>query len=150
MKEVCDSFGALLIFDETMCGAGRTGTMHAWQHYGVVPDIEIMGKALGAGVQPIAATLFTQRVLATISAGSGYFVHGHTYENHPIVCAVGNKVLNMIRDLLPNIEAQGRLLGSLLREGLQGHPNVGEIRGVGLFYGVSHSSLLPFDLLTSE
>jgi adenosylmethionine-8-amino-7-oxononanoate aminotransferase len=92
-----------------------------------------IGKALGAGVQPIAATLCNQRVVNAISAGSGYFAHGHTYENHAIVCAVGNEVLNIIRGLIPNIEAQGQLLGSLLREGLEKHPNVGNIRGMGLF-----------------
>jgi adenosylmethionine-8-amino-7-oxononanoate aminotransferase len=146
MKEVCDEYGALLIYDEIMCGAGRTGTMHAWQQYCVVPDIEVMGKALGAGVQPIAAMLCNQRVVNAISAGSGSFAHGHTYENHAIVCAVGNEVLSIIRGLLPNIEAQGQRLGSLLLEGLREHPNVGDIRGMGLFWGVSHNILgLPLD-----
>jgi len=78
MKEVCDEYGALLIYDKIMCGAGRTGKMHAWQHNGVVPDIEVMGKALGAGLQPIAATLCNKHVVDAISAGLGYFAHGHT------------------------------------------------------------------------
>jgi adenosylmethionine-8-amino-7-oxononanoate aminotransferase len=148
MKEVCDEYGALLIYDEIMCGSGRTGKMHAWQQYGVVPDIEVMGKALGAGLQPIAAMLCNKRVVDAISAGLGYFAHGHTYENHAIVCAVGNEVLSIIRGLLANIEAQGRLLGLLLREGLEEHPNVGDIRGMGLFWGVSHEIRSVFTGLT--
>jgi acetylornithine/succinyldiaminopimelate/putrescine aminotransferase len=137
MKGVCDKYGALFIYDEIMCGTGRTGKMHAWQHDGVVPDIQVMGKGLGAGVQPVAAMLCNRRVADAISASSG-FAHGHTYDNHPVVCAVGNAVLNIIQGLLSNIEAQGRLLGSLLREGLEDHPNVGDIRGKGLLWGVSY------------
>jgi adenosylmethionine-8-amino-7-oxononanoate aminotransferase len=139
VKEVCSKYGALLVYDEIMCGAGRTGKMHAWQHNGVVPDIKVMGKGLGAGVQPIAAMLCNQRVFDAISAGSG-FSHGHTYENHAAICAAGNAVLDIIQGLLPNIEAQERLLGSLLREVLEGHPNVGDIRGIGMFWGVSHNN----------
>jgi adenosylmethionine-8-amino-7-oxononanoate aminotransferase len=99
----------------------------------MVPDIQVIGKGLGAGVQLIAAILCNQCVVNTISAGLGYFSHSHTYKNHAIVCDISNEVLNIIRGLLANIEAQGRLLGSLLRKGLEEHPNVGDIRRIGLF-----------------
>jgi adenosylmethionine-8-amino-7-oxononanoate aminotransferase len=92
-----------------------------------------MGKALEAGLQPIAAMLYNKRIINAISAGLGYFAHSHTYENHAIVYTVGNEVLSIIRGLLTNIEAQGRLLGLLLRKGLEEHPNIGDIRRIGLF-----------------
>jgi adenosylmethionine-8-amino-7-oxononanoate aminotransferase len=138
MRNVCDEYGALLVFDEVMCGTGRTGTMHAWQHYGVAPDIQTMGKGLGAGVQPISALLYNQRVVDALQRGSGSFAHGHTYQNHAVICRVGHAVLRIVQGLLENIIRQGQLLNNLLHEELESHPNVGNIRGRGLCRGVGH------------
>lgn len=74
MKAVCDKYGALLIFDEVMCGMGRSGTLHAWQQEGVVPDIQTIGKALGGGYQPIAGLLANHKVIDGIAKGSSYVV----------------------------------------------------------------------------
>lgn len=71
MKRVCDKYGALLILDEVMCGIGRTGTLHAWEQEGVVPDIQTLGKCLGGGYQPIAAVLVNRKVVHALSNGTG-------------------------------------------------------------------------------
>jgi adenosylmethionine-8-amino-7-oxononanoate aminotransferase len=71
MKAVCKKYGALLIMDEVMCGMGRCGTLHAWEHEGVVPDIQTIGKGLGGGYAPIAAILINHRVVDGLDKGSG-------------------------------------------------------------------------------
>jgi adenosylmethionine-8-amino-7-oxononanoate aminotransferase len=70
MKAVCEKYGALLILDEVMCGMGRTGTLHAWEQEGVVPDIQTIGKALGGGYQPVAGVLVNRTVVDVLEAGS--------------------------------------------------------------------------------
>ncbi|RZI93272.1 MAG: aspartate aminotransferase family protein, partial [Rubrivivax sp.] len=87
IREVCDRHGVLLILDEVMCGMGRTGTLHACEQDGVVPDLLTMGKGLGGGYQPIAAVLAHRRVVEAMARGSGFFQHGHTYIGHPMACA---------------------------------------------------------------
>ena len=72
MKAVCDKYGALLMLDEIMCGMGRSGTQHAWQQEGVVPDLQTIGKGLGGGYVPIAALLVGHRVKDTLLGGTGY------------------------------------------------------------------------------
>lgn len=71
MKAVCNKYGALLILDEVMCGMGRTGTTHAWQQEDVVPDIQTIGKGLGAGYVPIAGFLAGHRVINALNSGTG-------------------------------------------------------------------------------
>ena len=149
MRYVCDKHGALFILDEIMCGIGRTGTLHAWEQEGVVPDIQVVGKGLGAGIVPIAAMLCNRRVVDVLRNGSGSFTHGYTYQNHPVVCAAGLEVLKIIHNekLLSNVRQLGPLLGSLLYESLKHHPNVGDIRGRGFFWGVgSLKTYLSFGL----
>jgi adenosylmethionine-8-amino-7-oxononanoate aminotransferase len=70
VKAVCEKYGALLIFDEVMCGMGRTGTLHAWEQEGVTPDIQTIGKALAGGYQPVAGLLASHRVVDAIQKGS--------------------------------------------------------------------------------
>jgi adenosylmethionine-8-amino-7-oxononanoate aminotransferase len=139
MRAVCNKYGALLIFDEVMCGMGRTGTLHAWeQEGGVVPDIQTIGKALGGGYQPVAAVLISKKVIDALDAGSGTFMHGQTYQGHPVACAAALRVQQIIREdsLLSNVRTQGALLSSLLLRSLASHPYVGNIRGRGLFWGI--------------
>ncbi|KAI1079173.1 exocyst complex protein exo70 [Whalleya microplaca] len=128
MRTVCDKYGALLILDEVMCGMGRTGTMHAWEQEGVVPDIQTFGKCLGGGYQPIAGLMANDRVISALEKGTG----------HPIACAAALEVQRIIREgkLLDNVVAMGELLVTRLNCLLGGHPNVGNIRGRGLFRGV--------------
>ncbi|KAI1144550.1 pyridoxal phosphate-dependent transferase [Hypoxylon sp. FL0543] len=138
MKAVCDKYGALLILDEVMCGMGRTGTLHAWEQEGVLPDIQAVGKGLGGGYQPASAILASDKVMRAMEAKSATFTHGHTYTDHPVVCAAALKVQQIIQrdNLLPNVQAQGQYLETLLRSKLGSHPNVGDVRGRGLFWGI--------------
>ncbi|KAI0841707.1 aminotransferase, class III [Hypoxylon sp. FL0890] len=138
MKAVCDKYGALLILDEVMCGMGRTGTLHAWEQEGVVPDIQAVGKGLGGGYQPVSAILASEKVVRPMKAKGKTFTHGHTYMDHPVVCAAALKVQQIIQrdNLLHNVQTQGQYLEKLLRNKLRDHPNVGNVRGRGLFWGV--------------
>ncbi len=138
MKAVCDRHGALLILDEVMSGMGRCGTLHAWEAEGVAPDIQVIAKGLGGGYQPIGGILMSDRVLDPIRDGSGGFMHGHTYQAHPMACAAALAVQEVIRDedLLTNVNTMGALLETQLTERLGNHAHVGDIRGRGLFWAV--------------
>ena len=151
VREICDRHGILWIADEVMCGMGRTGTLHAVEQEGVSPDVMIIAKGLGGGYQPIGAVLAHERVIAPLRGGSGLFQHGHTYLGHPTACAAALAVQRVIeRDgLLAYVRVRGAQLIGALREQLGAHPNVGDIRGRGLFVGVElvqdRASKAPFD-----
>jgi adenosylmethionine-8-amino-7-oxononanoate aminotransferase len=151
IREVCDRHGVLLILDEVMCGMGRTGTLHACEQEGVVPDLLVIAKGLGGGFQPIGAVLAHKKIVEAMSAGSGFFQHGHTYLGHPVACAASLAVQETIeRDhLLQNVCTRGRSLSARLAERFTDHPHVGDIRGRGLFYAVElvrdRRSKAPFD-----
>ncbi|MEX1205055.1 MAG: aspartate aminotransferase family protein [Dongiaceae bacterium] len=151
IREICDRYGVLLILDEVMCGMGRTGTMFACEQDGVVPDLIIVAKGLGAGYQPIGAILVSGQIFAAVRDGSGAFLHGHTYMGHPIACAAALAVQRAIRDerLLDNVERQGRALEAALVERFGNHRYVGDIRGRGLLRGLElvadRATKQPFD-----
>lgn len=138
IREICDRYGVLLILDEVMCGMGRTSTLFACEQDGVRPDMVLIAKGLGAGYQPIGAVLVADAIHDAIAAGSGFFQHGHTYMGHPTASAAGVAVLEAIeeRDLLANVEAMGERLRRGLEARLGQHPNVGDVRGRGLFLGI--------------
>ena len=138
MRAVCDRHGALLILDEVMSGMSRCGTLHAWEQEGVAPDIQVIAKGLGGGYQPIGGVLVNERVIAPIRDGSGGFMHGHTYQAHPMACAAALAVQQVIRDegLLANVQAMGKLLETQLTERLGNHRHVGDLRGRGLFWAI--------------
>jgi adenosylmethionine-8-amino-7-oxononanoate aminotransferase len=151
IRAVCDKYGVLLILDEVMCGMGRTGYLYACEEEGVVPDLLTIAKGLGAGYQPIGATLAHDRIYDAIVRGSGYFQHGHTYMGHATACAAALEVQRVIEEeqLLSNVQARGDQLRSALHEWLGEHPHVGDIRGRGLFVGVElvrdRASKTPFE-----
>ncbi|KIW05689.1 uncharacterized protein PV09_03551 [Verruconis gallopava] len=138
MKEVCDRHGALFILDEVMSGMGRTGTMHAWEQEGVVPDLQTVAKGLGGGYSPIGALLISKKVVDALSSGTAAFSHSQTYQGHALACAAAYEVQCVIREqgLLSNAREMGEYLGRLLQERLGDHPNVGQVRGRGLLWGV--------------
>src|SRR5215472_81660 len=86
IRENCDRYGVLLILDEVMCGAGRTGSFLACEQDGVTPDIVTLAKGLAGGCQPIGAVLYSDAVYQAFAAGTGAFINGHTYSAHAIAC----------------------------------------------------------------
>lgn len=151
IREICDAYGVLLIADEVMCGMGRTGTLFALEQEGINADITTMAKGLGAGFQPIAAVLASERVIKTIADNSGRLWNGHTYMSHAVATAGALAAQAYIRDndLLANVRARGAQLEAGLRKRLGAHSNVGDIRGRGLFWTVElvqdRETKLPFD-----
>ncbi|HWT36115.1 MAG TPA: aminotransferase class III-fold pyridoxal phosphate-dependent enzyme, partial [Paraburkholderia sp.] len=151
IRAVCDRYGVLLILDEIMSGMGRTGHLFACEEDGVAPDLLTIAKGLGAGYQPIGATLVSDRIYEAITGGSGFFQHGHTYIGHATACAAALEVQRVIADdhLLDKVKARGEQLRSLLREHYAQHPFIGDVRGRGLFVGVElvrdRATKTPFD-----
>jgi hypothetical protein len=151
IRAVCDRYGVLLILDEIMSGMGRTGHLYACEEDGVTPDLLTIAKGLGAGYQPIGATLVSDKIYQAITGGTGFFQHGHTYIGHATACAAALEVQRVIADehLLDNVKARGEQLRSLLREHYAQHPSIGDVRGRGLFVGVElvkdRATKTPFD-----
>jgi ornithine--oxo-acid transaminase len=132
VRELCDELGILMIADEIQSGLGRTGKTFACDHEGVVPDIYVLGKALGGGVVPVSAIAADQDVLGVIKPGQ----HGSTFGGNPLACAVGNAVI----ELLNTGEYQERAarLGEVLHDRLRSMIGDGvlAVRGRGLWAGV--------------
>ncbi len=151
IREICDRYGVLLILDEVMCGMGRTGYLFACEHDRIAPDIMCLAKGLGGGYQPLGAMLCTDHLYRTITDGSGVFVHGHTYQAHPMGAAAGLAVVTALleRGLVDRVAAMADGLETRLRDRLGDHPHVGDIRGRGFFWGVEfvaeRATKEPFD-----
>ena len=142
IREICDQYGVLLILDEVMCGMGRTGSLFACEQDDIAPDIMTIAKGLGAGYQAIGAMLCTDTIYQALEQGSGFFQHGHTYIGHPTACAGAHAVLSEIIDghLVERVQQQSVKLRAALQERFGEHPNVGDIRGRGLFIGLEFVS----------
>jgi adenosylmethionine-8-amino-7-oxononanoate aminotransferase len=138
VREICDNHGILLILDEVMCGMGRTGSLFACEQEGISADILCTAKGLGAGYQAIGAMLLSAEIYDTIKNGSGFFQHGHTYLAHPTACAAALAVQKEIEEnnLIDNVNVMGKKLQEALLSCFANHPNVGDIRGRGLFWGL--------------
>lgn len=138
VREVCDRYGILLVLDEVMCGMGRTGSLYACEQEGIVPDLVCIAKGLGAGYQPIGATLVQRRIHDAVYGGSGFFQHGHTYIGHAVACAGALAVQKAFveRGLVERVRTLGPKLEAKLRDRIGAHPHVGDIRGRGFFWGV--------------
>jgi adenosylmethionine-8-amino-7-oxononanoate aminotransferase len=151
VREVCDRYGVLLILDEVMCGMGRTGTLHACEQEGVVPDLLAVAKGLGGGYQPIGAVLAQARIVDAMREGSGFFQHGHTYLGHAVACAAALAVQQVFErdNLMAQVRARGDFLQNLMHNTWDEHPHVGDIRGRGLFWGIElvqdRADKAPFD-----
>ena len=135
VRDICTRYGVLMIADEVMCGAGRTGPWRALAHDWVEPDIMSVAKGLAAGYVPLGAAICTTRVWEAIRAKDGAFGTGHTFTGHTAACAAGVAVQNIItRDnLLARVTANGPRLMSMLAEALGGVDAIGDIRGRGHF-----------------
>ena len=152
IREICDAHGVLYIADEVMCGMGRTGSLYALEQEGICADITTMAKGLGAGYQPIAAVMASEKVINAILDGSGKLWNGHTYMSHAVATAGAMAVMQEIEDrnLLADVKRLGARLEKGLRDRLGQHAHVGNIRGRGLFWSVElvqdRETKAPFDV----
>ena len=150
IREICSSYGILLILDEVMCGMGRTGSFFASEQDGVIGDLVAIAKGLGAGYQPIGALMVSAKIYQTIRQGSGVFQHGHTYLGHATACAAALAVQKVIENegLLERVRHLGFELSRMLLERFSEHPHIGDIRGRGLLLGlefvIDKASKTPF------
>lgn len=131
LRELCDRYHALLVFDEIQCGMGRTGTLWAYEQFGVQPDIMTVAKALGGGL-PIGAALLTEEVASAMQPGE----HGSTFAGGPVVCRAAQVVLERVSDpaFLAHVTATGKYLMERLSE--LHSPHIQEVRGLGLMVGI--------------
>ena len=138
VREICDRFGVLMILDEVMCGMGRTGSLYACEQEGVVPDLLVVAKGVGAGYQPIGAVLVSERIYQAFRDGSGSFLHGHTYMGHATACAAGLAVQRKLQapGMMERISSLGDGLHGRLEARFGNHHHVGDIRGRGLFRAI--------------
>jgi ornithine--oxo-acid transaminase len=132
VRNVCTEAGALMLADEIQSGLGRTGTTFAVEHEGVVPDVYILGKALGGGIVPISAVVANEDVLGVFKPGQ----HGSTFGGNPLACAIAREVIAMLRT--GEYQERSRTLGAHLHARLGRLPadQVREVRGRGLWAGV--------------
>lgn len=132
VRELCDKYDALLIFDEVQSGMGRTGKLYAYMHSGVQPDILTSAKSLGGGF-PIAAMLTTNKVASHFGVGT----HGSTYGGNPLGCAVAERVLDIINtpEVLEGVEQRHQLLVEGLLAIAEVYPVFSRVRGSGLLLG---------------
>lgn len=138
IREVCDRHGVLLVLDEVMAGLGRTGSYFAYEDDGILPDLVAVGKGLGAGYQPIAALLVSDRVHDALASGSGVVRNGQTHVNHPTACAGALAVQRAVLDgdLLAQVQTRGKQLRDRLEALAERVPQIGDVRGRGCFLGV--------------
>ncbi len=150
IREICNRYDVLLILDEVMCGLGRTGRWFASEHFNVVPDIVTMGKGLGGGAIALSAVGVQGRHFDAICRGTGSFNHGGTFTHHGPAAAAGLAVVRILEreKLIDRVARFGNILGSKLNDRLADHPNVGDIRGLGLLWGIElvqdKKTLTPF------
>ena len=151
VREVCDRHGILLILDEVMTGFGRTGRWFAAQHWDVVPDIMTVAKGIGSGYVPLGAMIVSERIAEPLR--ERYFAGGLTSSGNPLACAAGVATIETIREerLVEHAAELGAVLGAELAELAERHPSVGDVRGLGLFWGLelvrdrdSREPLVPF------
>jgi taurine--2-oxoglutarate transaminase len=152
VREVCDRHGILLILDEVMAGFGRTGKWFACENWDVVPDIITLAKGINSGYVPLGAMTVSAKIADWLQ--DRYFAGGLTYSGHPLACAAGVASIEAFREegIVENAAAMGEVLGDGLAALADKHKSIGEVRGLGLFYGVelvkdreTREPLVPFN-----
>jgi taurine---2-oxoglutarate transaminase len=152
IREVCDRHGILLILDEVMAGFGRTGRWFACENWDVVPDILTVAKGINSGYVPLGAMIFRKPLADWVR--DKYFPGGLTYAGHPLACASAVASIEAFReeDIVENSAEVGAYLGDQLRGLAESHPSIGEVRGLGCFWGVelvknrqTREMLVPFN-----
>jgi adenosylmethionine-8-amino-7-oxononanoate aminotransferase len=137
VREICTRHQVLLVADEVLTGAGRTGTWSALEPYGVVPDIMVLGKGIAGGYAPLSAVVAPRRLVDVLARGSGAFLHAQTFSHHPTLCAAGVATIKYLRRhrLIDRAAAMGTVLHQRL-QALRSFPVVGDVRGRGLLAGI--------------
>lgn len=137
IEEICRRHGILVIADEVMTGMGRSGKPFASEHWGLEPDIILTGKGIASGYAPLGAVLVAPRVVEAFEKGSAAFMHGFTYQAHPVATAAGNAVFDYLdaHKLFDRVRPAGEMLCRALAK-LESHPHVGQVRGLGLLQGI--------------
>ncbi len=135
LREICNKWDILLIVDETMTGFGRTGKMFATEHYDIVPDIMVVGKALGVYV-PLTAAIFSHKVAKTFE--ENLFGHGQSYSGHALACAAALAGIKTMQEdgIVDHAGEMGEYLGHKLTALAEKHRSVGDVRGMGLFWTI--------------
>jgi taurine--2-oxoglutarate transaminase len=152
IRDVCDRHGIVLIFDEVMAGFGRTGRWFACENWDVVPDILSVAKGINSGYVPLGAMIVSEPIADWVK--DKYFAGGLTYSGHPLACAAGVASIEAFRE--EGIVENAAAMGDVFREQLGGlaerHPSVGELRGLGCFWGLelvrsreTREPLVPFN-----
>ena len=151
IRKLCDDTGILMIMDEVICGFGRLGTLFASEFYGVEPDLITVAKGITSSYAPLGAVMARKSVADSFAASAGDdlpkpvaaarkagFLHGLTFGGHPVSCAAANANLDIMleEDLPGRAREMGEYLRGALEATLGNHPNVGDIRGAGLFLGI--------------
>ena len=142
VEEICRRNGVLVIADEVMTGMGRTGRNFAVEHWDVAPDILVTAKGLSSGYAPLGAVIVSKKVVDAIAAGSGAFLHGFTYNAHPVSLAAGRAVLGYLQEHSLVEAADSSRAGSVAAEFKRGlesllrEKSVGDVRGIGLLWAV--------------
>jgi adenosylmethionine-8-amino-7-oxononanoate aminotransferase len=137
VAEICRKYGILLIADEVMTGMGRTGKPFASEHWGLEPDMILTGKGIASGYAPLGAVLVAPRLVDAFEKGTAAFMHGFTYQAHPVATAAGNAVFDYLEahKLFERVTTSGETLRKALAS-LESHAHVGQVRGLGLLQGV--------------
>jgi taurine--2-oxoglutarate transaminase len=152
IREVCDRHGILLIADEVMAGFGRTGKWFAVDHWDVVPDIITMAKGINSGYVPLGAMAIREPIAEWVR--DKFFAGGLTYSGHPLACATGVASIEAFRE--EGIVEHAAEMGPVFEAALNGlaakHPSIGEVRGIGCFWGLelvtdreTREPLVPFN-----
>lgn len=136
IRETCDRHGILMIADEVMAGFGRTGKWFAVDHWDVVPDIITMAKGINSGYVPLGAMSVRKPIADWLE--SQFFGGGLTYSGHPLACAAGVASINIFKEegIVENAAAMGKVVEAELAKLQAKHPSIGEVRGLGLFWGI--------------
>ena len=138
IREICSRYGILLIFDDVMAGAGRTGTFLSAEHWpDASPDLVVLAKGVSAGYTPLGVVLAPNRIVKEI-AKSGGFLHGHTYVANPLSCAIANAVITEMleKNLMENAATLGQYLKTKLKNLAQDSQIIGDVRGKGLLLAI--------------
>ena len=152
IREVCDRHGIVLIFDEVMAGFGRTGRWFACDNWDVVPDILTVAKGINSGYVPLGAMVINEPISEW--AADKFFAGGLTYSGHPLACASGVASIEAFREegIVENSAAMGDVLAARLPKLAERHPSIGDVRGLGLFWGLelvrdrsTREMLVPFN-----